>query len=694
MQRRVALQLAAVGILLPAMAHAQVMRGRIVSFDSSRALSGVIVTLTDSAHHDIARTLSNSQGGFVLHARVPGAYTVRALRIGYLPEELGPLSLRTGDTMRVTFPLRNRAVTLQAIAISDRKRCDRPSEGGQATLVVWEETRKALLATVLTRTALLPTVRVVNYERVTDVRSGRQRSLEVTEQYGPSERPYVSPLPPEAYATRGYVEADAGGRVFRAPDADVLLSDSFSLTHCFSVVDGRNTGELGLAFRPLDRQDDKVDVEGTLWLNRATSELTALDFKYTGDAVTTGGGGAISFSRVTSGPWFISRWEVSAPRLVEVKGFRSGGGSLGQRYVRRDSVADIWHMGGRVLDVVLPDGTGWHAPIAAVSGQITSDADGTPVRSAQVSLVGTNYDAVSDSAGSFVIPGVLEGSYVLEVRSTKLSELGIDDMTRKDIVAGDSGVVRVQLRVPSAAQAIAKFCDMPDSVGAVVGTVVDEHGAVTPKALMRARWLTGLGTSGGIDLTARELNTSTVSDASGRFTLCGIPVGQPLRVSAAREGVRSSTVSLEIDRDAHIAHARLTVTTFDRVSGTNGSIAGMVRDATGRPIGDVEIAAFGTTPVRTDSGGRYRVANLPPGSYLIRVRRIGAAPQIERATVDTGESVVLDITLRNVQALGGVHTTANATGSVGDPVGIARRRNSGVGTFLTEEEMAKRNAAA
>ena len=70
----------------------------------------------------------------------------------------------------------------------------------------------------------------------------------------------------------------AGGSEFWAPDAGVLLSDSFLDTHCLRIRAG-GSELVGLDFEPVPNRD-VADIAGTLWLDPATAELQRVDFRY------------------------------------------------------------------------------------------------------------------------------------------------------------------------------------------------------------------------------------------------------------------------------------------------------------------------------------------------------------------------------------------------------------------------------
>ncbi len=176
---------------------------------------------------------------------------------------------------------------------------------------------KALQAAHITGQQRLLRVTLSRYERELDASSGtlnRERTWTVSRT---TERPFVS-LPAAELARYGYVRFERdGGATFFAPDAEVLLSDSFLDSHCFRVVRGDDPTLVGLSFEPHGRRRSP-DIQGVLWLDRSSAELRHLEFGYThlpAGLRSNRVGGRLTFERVPSGQWLVRRWWIRMPIL-------------------------------------------------------------------------------------------------------------------------------------------------------------------------------------------------------------------------------------------------------------------------------------------------------------------------------------------------------------------------------------------
>lgn len=81
-----------------------------------------------------------------------------------------------------------------------------------------------------------------------------------------------------------------------------------------------------------------------------------------------------------------------------------------------------------------------------------------------------------------------------------------------------------------------------------------------------------------------------------------------------------------------------------------GRIAGTVSEReTGRPVSDVTIQIVGThAGTRSGANGQYAVANVEPGTYVVRAARIGFAAATDTVTVTAGRTTTADFGLRQI----------------------------------------------
>jgi hypothetical protein len=133
---------------------------------------------------------------------------------------------------------------------------------------------------------------------------------------GMAHKPFVT-VDPERLSASGFIERAGEGYVYAAPDADVLLSDRFLEEHCFRLrgSGAPAPGLIGLAFEPV-RGRRVSDVEGVLWVDRASAELRLLEFEYTRAPIRGSRGvpgGRMEFQRLPDGRWITSSWVIRMP---------------------------------------------------------------------------------------------------------------------------------------------------------------------------------------------------------------------------------------------------------------------------------------------------------------------------------------------------------------------------------------------
>jgi len=205
-------------------------------------------------------------------------------------------------------------------------------------------------------------------------------------------------LPPDSLRRVGYVVTDRDNVVvYYAPGLDMLLSNHFIDDHCFRLTTDRKQS-------------------GTLWVDRASSELRRLEFHYvnvTRDQEDQAGAD-LEFVRLRDGAWAISRWSIRMPLIVQV--VRPGHGA-------EDRVTELRVAGGELALARRANDTLWSAPPQVVAGTVLDSRSGSPVGGARVVVSGTTLEGTSDARGRFTIAGMLPGQYTLQVHTASLDSM-------------------------------------------------------------------------------------------------------------------------------------------------------------------------------------------------------------------------------------------------------------------------------
>ena len=308
-------------LLIPVMAlgltsesRAQAVRGLTIAPDSS-LIPGAIVTLVDSTGRPVARALGDDGGQFSLRAPGPGTYRIEAKRLAFRPTLDQPIVLEAGKILIHNVVLRGAPVQLSEIRVTAEQQCQIHPDSGSAAFAVWEEARKALRSSQLTRLTRAYKVDVTTFVRQQGPTQQQFRTTDSAMAKGLPIRPFTS-RPAEELAANGYVTRDPRGEVYHAPDEDVLLSESFYSTHCLRILPDSGEGDnVRLGFSPVPGRR-QPEIAGVLTLDRAASELRRLDFSFVNLRplhVVATPGGQIVFRRLPEGSWLIEQWAIWLP---------------------------------------------------------------------------------------------------------------------------------------------------------------------------------------------------------------------------------------------------------------------------------------------------------------------------------------------------------------------------------------------
>lgn len=307
--------LALVLLLLPAAAAGQALRARLLHGESDTPLAGAFLTLRAADGEGRVSRLSDAYGWALLPAPRAGQYRLRVEQLGY---ETVEVDVAIGDSTEVrTFHLAVRPIALPAITAATDRRCQGAVSPAAEAAVIWEEVRKALEVARWTETET--SLRYVIRQSVQrlDPRSLEVESEQVTHaELERSGSPFVSKGARDL-SERGFIRTAGDGYEYYGPDAEVILSPSFLERHCFAAVSDPAQPELvGLRFAPAANAPP-FDIEGVLWVDRASAELRYLAYHYSRlpvNARREQAAGKIEFQHLDTGHWIVRAWWIQAPR--------------------------------------------------------------------------------------------------------------------------------------------------------------------------------------------------------------------------------------------------------------------------------------------------------------------------------------------------------------------------------------------
>ncbi len=360
-------------------------------------------------------------------------------------------------------------------------------------------------------------------------------------------------------------------------------------------------------------------------------------------------------------------------------------------------------------------------PHAVVRGTVFDSIAGQPLNRAEITLAERSnplrtWSATTDVSGSFQFNAVAHGRYIVGFTHPALDSLGIEVPDRSLTVA-DAPSYDIVLAIPSARTLVASLCSSDlatDSTGLLIGRVLHPGLPLVQEGGVLASWSELQFTKQGINLTTPS--ASAEAGPGGWFAMCGLPINTPIVVRGWIGA--DSTGLLELDlpddgllrRDLFVGDQRATTTVpaerlvaddttspFRRSTAAagvprgDGRVTGVIRSLNGIALAGSQIEILGTgLQISTDDAGAFAIDSVPPGSHSLVARRLGFVPY--RAVIDVlpPRTTVHDITLAPFLArLDTVRVlTPRSAGWEND---LAARRSSGLGRYILEADIIKRN---
>jgi hypothetical protein len=479
--------------------------------------------------------LTGEDGLFAVRVPHPGRYRATVDRIGYESTTTSAFDVPPEGTYQA-IPVAVRPVRLEGLDISGSRRCEVGREVGQATARVWEEARKALETARWTAETGRYAYTLLQFSRRWD--TGARRILEERREFldRRGAAPYASVTAGEL-ASRGFVwEIFPDVLSYHAPDAAVLLSDSFLATHCLRVHRASD-GMLALDFEPVAGRS-LPEIEGTIWVDAATAELRRVEYRYLNlDRGRAAGaaGGELAFERTGDGAWFVADWHVRMPLLER-------GRAVGYRRVGyEDKGGTVW----RALDA------GGTSVYRAVTGRVTGvvrDSLGAPLPGVAFRARGLEVRGESAAGGDYVLEGIPEGLTRIDVAAPHLDTLGLTTLdSAVSAVLPKGGSAEIDLRIPGVGERLRSHCggEPPAGTSILLGRV-RRSGAPAQGITVRISRRSGsrrfrvperaTPPGGTVESRWRPIADTpwweAKLDGRGLFLLCDVPYPSVVRVAA------------------------------------------------------------------------------------------------------------------------------------------------------------------
>jgi YVTN family beta-propeller protein len=228
-----------------------------------------------------------------------------------------------------------------------------------------------------------------------------------------------------------------------------------------------------------------------------------------------------------------------------------------------------------------------------------------------VYIPGTSFDAYTDSAGSFAISSVPEGTYAVRASKENYGTITVHEIP---VVSGNDF-------------AISKFF-LPSVVGRVTGRI----------------WLQGAADYTGILVSLRkDAGTTylTTTNSTGDYVFQNVPIGA-YELTAIMAGYLPSRSTITVSAGENPQTPELL-----SINANIGTLSGTVTLSNVEDYAGVIISLAGTQyQAVTNSSGAYTITGIPEGMYTIFMKAEGyGARRFQNVVLETGKTISLNAEL-------------------------------------------------
>ena len=348
-----------------------------------------------------------------------------------------------------------------------------------------------------------------------------------------------------------------------------------------------------------------------------------------------------------------------------------------------------------------------HAEPATISGVALDSIRGGYLRNAVISVRGTDRHTLTDSAGRFRIDSVSPGEHSLLIRHALLDSVGLSVVTRpQTILPGQS--ISMVVSTPAPATVMSAKCPSATRLpgrSVIVGSVFDaQTDDPSTGAQVTAEWTELQLRKKSIEAVPQRRSALVSTD--GTFRLCDLPADFRSGIKAVRGADTTAATNIDLSSGLAIVALHLPRSSTDagvprattdpapslRPADDRTVVNGRITDIDGEPVSGagVSIEEDHLTAM-TAADGTFRIRGAKLGTRTMTIRKLGFEPV--RTTIDlkSREPFPVNLTLAKFVAVL-EDVTINALRDRGlDRIGFNARRHKGTGTFITPEDLARRN---
>jgi len=203
--------------------------------------------------------------------------------------------------------------------------------------------------------------------------------------------------------------------------------------------------------------------------------------------------------------------------------------------------------------------------------------------------------------------------------------------------------------------------------------------------------------------SVEERTGAVQTDSLGRYRLCGVPTDSWLLLQVQHDGRAGAGIRLLVPDSAGVAmrHLSLSASASSPVAAApaaaddttepppltgTASVAGVIRGVGGLPLSGAQVRIVGAAGRSTsDARGRFALGDLPAGTQVLEVRRIGYLLTQQPVELRAGRTAEQDVRLQRIVTLDSLRVLAQRSRY---PEFEQRRKTNGFGTFFTADDIA------